>query len=232
MRTVKRVNPIYLLIALNILLVLFRDVILPEETSAAMASAVEVTVLGLGVIGYVSIVVAYVLCGFFFVPLLIPLNILGGAVYGAYIGTAVALVGITLGCIASTVSARYVFTGMQSVVDKRPGLQRLLARADNHRNLAIVMVRFAVVIPYLIQNIALAVTQSSIVRIASVTAVSAVPGAAIYSFLGAGLVQAEDVSEFLIYLAVPVVLMLCLTGAMAWFKARLGSGSRKGGEDE
>lgn len=231
MRAVKRVNPIYLLIALNIVLVLFRDVLLPEETSAAIASAVETTVLGLGVFGYVGIVVAYVLCGFFFVPLLIPLNILGGALYGAWVGTAVALTGITFGCIASTVSARYVFTGMQRVIDKRPGLQRLLARADNHRNLAIVMVRFAVVIPYLLQNIALAVTNSSIVRITLVTAVAALPGAAIYSFLGAGLVQAEDVSGFLVYLAVPVLLMLGLTGALAWFRASFGNGGGKKGDD-
>lgn len=220
MRAVKRINPIYLLIALNIVLVLFRDVLLPEQTSAALASTVETSMLRLGPFGYVGIALAYVVCGFFFVPLLIPLNILGGALYGAYAGTVLALAGITLSCITSTVSARYVFTGMQGVVDRRPGLKRLIARADKHRNLAIVMVRFAVVVPYLLQNIALAMTSSSATRITLITAVSAIPGAAIYSFLGAGLVQADDVDEFLMYIAVPVVLMLALTGTMAWFKAR------------
>lgn len=224
MRAVKRINPIYLLIALNIVLVLFRDVILPEEASAAFAGAVEASMLRLGPFGYAGIILAYVVCGFFFVPLLIPLNILGGALYGAYAGTALALVGITLSCLTSTISARYVFTGMQGVIDRRPRLKRLLARADKRRNLAIVMVRFAVVVPYLLQNIALAMTSSSATRIALVTALSAIPGAAIYSFLGAGLVQADDVSEFLMYLAVPIVLMLALTGAMAWFRARYDDG--------
>jgi uncharacterized membrane protein YdjX (TVP38/TMEM64 family) len=53
-----------------------------------------------------------------------------------------------------------------------------------------------------------------------VTAVSAIPGAAIYSFLGAGLVRAEQVDQMLLYLSVPVVLMLVLSGAMAYFNSR------------
>lgn len=220
MRAVKRINPIYLLIALNIILIAFRDVILPEETSAALALNIESALVQLGPAGYLGIVAAYVLCGFFFVPLLIPLNILGGALYGAYIGTAVALAGITFGCIASTVSARYVFTGMKKSVDQRPRLRKLIADADKHRNLVIVIMRFTVVIPYLWQNIALAVTSSSVTRIALVTAVSAIPGAAIYSFLGAGLVRADQVNELLFYLALPIVMLLVISGGMLYMKKR------------
>jgi len=219
---VKRLNPIHILIALNVLLILFRDLLLPEQATAAVATSVEATLAALGPLGYVGLVAIYVLCSFFFVPLLIPLNILGGALYGAAAGTAVGLAGITLGCVASTISARYVFTGMQQSIEKRPGLKRLIASADRHCNLVIVMVRFAVVIPYLFQNIALAVTSASITRLALVTAVSAIPGAAIYSFLGAGLVESEDTTEMLLYLAIPVAIMLALTGALAWFRHRLG----------
>ena len=231
MRAVKRINPIYLLIALNVVLVVFRDVLLPEATAAAIAETVEVTVLSLGVFGYVGLVLVYIVCGFFFVPLLIPLNILGGALYGAYIGTALALAGITLGCVASTVSVRYVFTGMQGVVDRRPGVQKLIARADNHRNLAIVMVRLAVFVPYLFQNIALAITNSSATRIALVTVFAALPGAAIYSFLGAGLVQAEDVTELLMYVAVPGAMLFAISGAMAWFGKKYHDDTDKEGND-
>jgi len=216
---VKRINPIHLLIALNILLIVFRDVLLPEETSAALAASIEASLLSFGVYGYAGLVAAHVLCAFFFVPLLIPLNILGGALYGAYEGTVVAMVGITLGTIASTVSVRHVFTGMQQSIDKRPGLKRLLGRADKHPNLAIALTRFTVVVPYLFQNIALAATNLSIARLALVTAASAIPGAAIYSFLGAGLVRAQRVNEMLLYLAVPIVLMLVISAAMAYFNS-------------
>jgi uncharacterized membrane protein YdjX (TVP38/TMEM64 family) len=221
MRAVKRVNPIYLLIGLNVLLILFRDVLLPEETTAALAGTVETPLLGLGAFGYAGIVAVYGLCGFFFVPLLIPLNILGGALYGAAAGTGVAMAGITLACVASTLSARHVFTGMRGVVDRRPRLQQIVLMADRHPNLAIVMVRFAIVIPYLWQNIALALTRTSTVRITLLTAVSAVPGAAIYSFLGAGLVEADDVRDVLIYMAIPIALMLALTFGLSRFRSGL-----------
>jgi len=231
MRAVKRINPIWLLIGLNLVLVVFRDLLLPDEVTAAIAGTVEATVLGLGAFGQAGIVLVYLLCGFFFVPLLIPLNILGGALYGAYAGTAIALTGITLGSLASTISVRYVFTGMQGVLDKRPGLKRLIERADNHRNLAIVMVRLAVFVPYLWQNIALAITGSSALRITLITAVAAIPGAAIYSFLGAGLVEADDVTGLLIYLSVPVVMLLVISGAMAWFGRRYHGGDEAEGDE-
>ncbi len=216
----KRINPIYLLIALNIVFFVFRDFILPEETQEALATSTESMLLSIGIFGHIGIVASYVLCGFFFVPLLIPLNILGGALYGAYVGTVIAVAGVTLSTMASTYAARYVFTGMQASIENRPRIRRLLDHADNHPNLSIVLVRFMIVIPYLVQNIALAATRSSIARITVVTMVSASPSAAIYSLLGAGLVRAEQVNEMLIYLALPVVLFIFISLAMIFVRKK------------
>jgi uncharacterized membrane protein YdjX (TVP38/TMEM64 family) len=220
---VTRINPIFILILLNVVLILFRDVLLPEDATAAFAAAVESTLVRLGFFGYAGIVAAYVVCGFFFVPLLIPLNILGGALYGAVGGTVVALAGITFATVASVFSARHLFTGMQSTIEKRPALRRLVAGADRHSVLAILMVRFSIVVPYLLQNIALAATSVSTTRITLITAVSAIPGAAIYSFLGAGLVGADRADELFIYVLIPILLMLLLTAAIAWFRAKSGT---------
>ena len=194
--------------------------LLPEETTAAIATSVETALARLGPFGYVGIVAAYIVCGFFLVPLLIPLNILGGALYGAWTGTIVALAGITLATVASIVSVRHLFTGMHAAIEKRPRLRQLIAGADRHSNLVILTIRFSVIVPYLVQNIALAATNASATRITLITAVSAIPGAAIYSLLGAGLVEAQQVSELLLYVLVPILLMLGLTGAMVWFRAR------------
>jgi uncharacterized membrane protein YdjX (TVP38/TMEM64 family) len=220
MRGVKRINPIFALVALNILVIVFRNLILPEETTAAWSAAVESALLSLGVFGYVGLVAAYVVCSFFFVPLLIPLNILGGALYGGYQGTAVASVGITLGCIASIISARYVFKGMRSSLDERPRLKQLLSHADRHQNLVIVIVRFTVVIPYLWQNIALAFTKSSVMRITLLTAFSVVPGAAIFSFLGAGLVHTDQAQDLVFYLALPIVLLLVISAGLVYIRKK------------
>ena len=216
----KRINPIYLLITLNIVFFAFRDLILSEEAQAILAMEIESTLLSFGIFGHVGIVVAYVLCGFFFVPLLIPLNILGGALYGAYVGTIIALVGVTLSTMASTYAARHVFTGMQKTVENRPRIQRLLAHADDHQNLAIILIRFMFVIPYLVQNIALAMTRSSITRISVLTMLGASPGAAIYSLLGAGLVRAEQVNEMLLYLVLPILLFILVSLAMIYVRKK------------
>lgn len=214
----KRVHPIYLLIALNVVLILLRDVILPEDTTAAIAANVEAFLVRLGVLGYLILVGAYVLCGFFLIPLLIPFNVLGGALYGPWIGTLVALAGITLATVASVYSVRNVFTGMQQSLENRPMLRRVVGAADRHRNLTVLIVRFSVIAPYLLQNIALAATSISTARITLITAVSAIPGAAIYSLLGAGIVAADDVSELMLYVALPILLMLGLTAAIAYFR--------------
>ena len=159
-------------------------------------------------------------CAFFFIPLLIPLNMLGGAVYGAYVGTLVALAGVTLGTAASVFSARHVFKAVPDTLRERRWLRGLLERADRHRNLAVVLVRFSVVIPYLYQNIALAATRTSTLRITLLTLVSAIPGAAIYSCLGAGLVRAEDAGQLVLYIALPVLLMIGISIGLAWVKRR------------
>ncbi len=218
----KRINPIYLLIASTALLILLRDWLLPAETTAAIAASVESTLVALGPFGYAGLVAAFGVSGFFFLPFVIPLCILSGALYGAWAGTGVALAGIVLSTVTSTVSVRHVFTGMQQTIDQRPKLKRMIATADRHLNLVIAMVRFAVIVPLLLQHVALALTGASLTRLVLVTSVASIPAAAIFAFLGAGLVEADKVTDLTLYLAIPVALMLGLTFALAWFRSRLG----------
>jgi uncharacterized membrane protein YdjX (TVP38/TMEM64 family) len=219
---VKRINPIYLLIAFTALLILLRDWLLPAETTAAIAASVESALIALGPFGHAGLVALFGLCGFFYLPIMIPLGILGGALYGPWVGAAVALAGIVLSTVTSTISVRHVFTGMQPMIDKRPKLKKVIASADRHLTLVIVMVRFAVVVPPLFQNVALALTGATITRLTLVTSVASIPAAVIYAFLGAGLVEADKVTDLTLYLAIPVALMLALTFVLAWFKSRLG----------
>jgi len=219
---VKRINPLYLLIALNVLLVLFRDWLLPEETTAAIAANVESVLVALGPFGYAGLVVAFGICGFFFLPFVIPLGLLSGALYGPWAGTAVTLAGLVVSTITLTLSVRHVFTGLQRTIDKRPKLKHLIASADRRLNLVIVMVRFAVVVPALLQSLALAMTHASVTRLALVTSVASIPAAAIYAFIGAGLVAGDELTDLAFYLAIPVVLLLALSASLAWFTSRLG----------
>ena len=64
----------------------------------------------------------------------------------------------------------------------------------------------------------LACTAVTVARTRDLWAAAMLTG--IYSFLGAGLVQAEDVTELMLYVSVPVLLMLAITGAMFYFRSR------------
>jgi uncharacterized membrane protein YdjX (TVP38/TMEM64 family) len=217
---VRRINPIWLLIAFNVLFFVMRGWVLPEGAIEQFSNEVEASLQGFGIAGYAGIVIAYAVCAFFFIPLLIPINILCGAVYGAWVGTAISLVGITFGSIASTISVRHVFTGMQRTIDGRPAAQKILAQIERYGTVIVILVRLAFVVPYLLQNILLATTKIGIGRLTWLTAVGSLPSAAIYSFLGAGLMQAGSVDELALYLAVPLVLLIAVTVLIRWLNAK------------
>lgn len=139
---VKRINPIYLFIGFNILVFVLRDVVF-DSSGEQLAANVESVLAWLGLWGYVAVAGIYVVCAFFFIPLLIPLNIAGGALYGAYAGTAVAFVGIVLGSVASTFSVRHVFKGMQGMVGRRPAAMKALNQISRHGPVAVVLIRLA-----------------------------------------------------------------------------------------
>lgn len=218
----RRVNPIYLLVGFNVLFFVARTWLVPETSAERFGHFLEVTLAGLGWIGYAGILGVYSVCSFFFIPLLIPINILCGAIYGPYLGTAVAMVGITLGCVASTLSVRHVFRGLQRTIDERPAARRILGQVERHGGVVVILVRLAFVVPYLVQNIVLASTSLSLSRLTLLTVLGALPGAAIYSFLGAGLVQADSVDQLALYMAVPLVLLVVIGLVLKRFDARFG----------
>lgn len=216
----KKLNPIYLLIAFNVLFFLFEGVFGSSAAWRAFSVHAETLVSDLGVIGYLGVVAAYCVCAFFFIPLLIPLNVAAGALYGPYIGTAVSLTGITAGCLASTLSVRYVFKGMQGSIEKRPSAQKILEQIGTHGGIAVLMLRLAFVVPYLWQNLILALAPVDSRRLVLLTAIGSLPGAVIYSFLGAGLMRRGDVSLLGLYLAVPLLLLVVVSIVLKYLNAK------------
>ncbi len=214
-----RFSPVWLLVAFNVAFFALRG-LLPPETTEAVRTVLESALEVLGPFGYVSVLAAFTLCAFFFIPLLIPLNVLCGAVYGPYAGTVVSIAGITLGCYASTFSVRHVFTGLQRSIDKRPTAQRVLRQAERHGSIVVIAVRLAFVVPYLLQNMVLAVTRIGSHRLAGLTAIGALPAAAIYSFLGAGLVRSRDATELALYLVIPLILLIVITFLLRYLNGR------------
>lgn len=205
-----KLNPVYLLIAFNVLYFAFGHWFGSGAVWQSFSHRAELFVASLGFLGYLGLVAAYFVCAFFFIPLLIPLNIASGALYGPYVGTAISLAGITAGSLASTLSVRYVFTGMQGMIGKHPSAQKVLDRIGAHGAVAVLMLRLAFVVPYLWQNIILALTELDSRRLVALTAIGSLPGAAVYCFLGAGLMRPGDAGTLGVYLAVPLFLVAAI----------------------
>ena len=203
----KRVNPILLLIIFSVLVFLLRKIFFPEYSDEMVITAMEAVLARLGVMSYVYVLAAYVLCAFFFIPVLMPLNILCGAFFGPVTGFLVALAGVTLGSIATTYSVRNVFRGMGGVVMNNPEYKHLLNQLTRYGVIVVLIVRMAFVVPYILQNILLAMTNISMGRMTLLTLVGAIPGALSYSFIGAGLVNLEDANLYGLFLLIPVILL-------------------------
>jgi len=204
---VRKLNPVLLLIIFSVLIFLVRKVFFPQYTDDMLISALQGLLAQLGLLSVVYLLLGFVVCAFFFIPVLMPLCILCGAFYGPVQGSVVALAGITLGCVATTLSVRRVFRGMGRVVMDKPEYKNLLVKLTHHGVVVVLLVRLAFVVPYILQNILLALTNISIARLTLLTLLGGIPGAVSDSFLGAGLVSLGNTGLYGAMVMVPVVVL-------------------------
>lgn len=218
----RKLNPVLLLIIFSILIFLVRKIFFPAYTDDMLISALQNVLAQLGYLSVVYVLAGFTVCAFFFIPVLMPLCILCGAFYGPLQGSVVALAGITLGCVASTMSVRRVFRGMGRVVMDNPEYKNLLVKLTRHGVVVALLVRLAFVVPYILQNILLALTNISTTRLALLTLLGGIPGAISYSFLGAGLVSLGNTDLYGALVMVPVVLLYLVNALVTFLRRKHG----------
>jgi uncharacterized membrane protein YdjX (TVP38/TMEM64 family) len=219
---VKKVNPVLLLIIFSILVFLVRKFFFPDYSDAMVVSALERFLVTLGPYSYLYMLATFVVCAFFFIPILMPMCLLCGAFYGPLTGAIIALVGITLSCIVSTFSVRNVFRGMGGVVMNNQEYKKILIKMTEYGTVVVLIVRMAFVVPYMLQNILLALTNISIGRLALLTLIGAIPGALSFSFLGAGLVSLGDTDLYGLMVLIPVAVLYLVNGVVNFLRNKHG----------
>jgi uncharacterized membrane protein YdjX (TVP38/TMEM64 family) len=219
---VRKLNPVLLLMIFSVLIFLVRKVFFPQYTDDMLISALQGLLAQLGLLSVVYLLLGFVVCAFFFIPVLMPLCILCGAFYGPVQGSVVALAGITLGCVATTVSVRRVFRGMGRVVMDNPEYKNLLVKLTHHGVVVVLLVRLAFVVPYILQNILLALTNISIARLTLLTLLGGIPGAVSDSFLGAGLVSLGNTGLYGAMVMVPVVVLYLVNAQVSYLRRKHG----------
>jgi len=207
----KRFNPIVLLILFSILIFVLRKFYFTEYSDEAVVGTIEKLMSRFGLMSVVYLLGIYVLCSFFFIPVLIPLNIVCGALYGATLGSVISMMGILLSSMASTISVRYVFRGLGAFAMEHQDVKKFLNQITRHGIVVVVIVRLAFVVPYLVQNMILAMTNIPMSRLLVLTLVGGLPGVVSYSFLGAGLVNLENAGLYSIYMGIPLLILVTVT---------------------
>lgn len=220
----KRVNPVFLLVFFSILVFVLRKVLFPQYADDVLVGHIEDFLASFGNFSILILLGVYFVCSFFFIPILIPLNIACGAIFGPTLGALVGLGGILVSCLATTVSVRYVFRGMGAFAMQHQDVKRFLDQITRHGIIVVVLVRLAFVVPYLIQNFVLALTNLRLYRLLVLTLVGGLPGVVSYSFLGAGLVRLDDASTYGLFLLVPLVLLVLVSLVIHVLRRRAGIG--------
>ncbi len=218
----KKINPVILLVFFSVLVFILRRTFYPEFSDESLVRSTRAV---LGSFSVASIVTLFVLLFFsapsFFIPILIPLNIACGALYGPILGALAALAGVLISCIASTVSVLYVFRGMGNFAMRHPEIKNYLVDISRRGSVMVIIVRLAFVVPYLFQNIVLALTQLNLGKLMLLTIPGAVPGVLSYSYLGAGLVSLEATQSFIFYLSVPLLMLVGITFMIRYLRDRI-----------
>ncbi len=190
---------------------LLRKYLFPDYSDAALISIFEQLLSEFGLLSIAYLLLLYFFCSFFFIPILIPLNIVCGALYGPFLGSVVSLAGILISCFASTISVRYVFKGMAKLASRQKEVKKFLGQINRYGFIVAIIVRMTFFVPYLLQNIVLAMTSIRLDKLLLLTLFGAMPGVISYSFLGAGLVSFDDAGTYGLYLLVPATLLGLVT---------------------
>ncbi|MFT5320348.1 MAG: putative membrane protein YdjX (TVP38/TMEM64 family) [Pseudohongiellaceae bacterium] len=220
----KKINPLILLIVVSILLFILREFLFPEYSDIALSRIMEELLSTFGMMSIVYLLFIYFFCSFFYIPILIPLNIACGALYGPVLGSFVSLAGVLVSCIASTISVRYVFRGMGKFAMRHQDVKKFLNQFTRYGTIVVLIVRLAFVVPYLLQNIILAMTNIKLDRLLLLTLFGAMPGVISYSFLGAGMVSLDDAGTYGIYLLVPLALLVAVSVFIHVTRKQMGIG--------
>ena len=220
----KKINPLILLIVVSILLFIVRKLLFPEYSDITLINIMEELLSTFGMMSIVYLLALYFFCSFFYIPIIIPLNIVCGALFGPVLGSFVSLAGVMVSCLASTISVRYVFRGMGEFAMRHRDVKKFLNQFSRSGTIVVLIVRLAFMVPYLLQNIILAMTNIKLHRLLLLTLFGAMPGVISYSFLGAGMVSLDDARTYGFYLLVPLVLLAAVSVFINVTQKQMGIG--------
>jgi uncharacterized membrane protein YdjX (TVP38/TMEM64 family) len=156
---------------------------LAQEQAQLHAAAAAAPTLAL-----TAFVAAYAVVVASGIPVALMLSLLGGLIFGGWLGALAVLLGATGAALITYAAARSAFAaGLAARAGRDPRLARLVAGLDRNAFLVVLSTRLAPFVPFGLVNVAAGLAAVPIRQYAAATLLGGAPAAAIYANLGAGL---------------------------------------------
>lgn len=220
-------------VLIGLLILLVAIALLRMLPTEAWLAAVQSWVKDLGVTGWVIYALVYAVCCVFFVPATI-LTLGAGAIFGLAKGTAIVVVGATLGATLSFLLARTVLRKKVESMTSGNAKFRALDRAIEKEGAKIVfLIRLAPIFPFTYINYAFGLTGVKLLPYTMSTMLGIIPGTFAFIYLGFSGAQAAageaDQTRLVINIAGAIIALVATI-----FVARVATRAirRAGIEDE
>ncbi len=176
---------------------------------------------------YTTAVICYLLIFtttlIFGLPVVGPMTLLGGYLFGAFPATAYAIISQALGATLSFMLIRYVFHAFMTRRYKKR-IDHFQSKIDQHGAWYLLTLQFMVVVPFFVINVLAALTEVPMVTVLWTTAVGCAPLTFAYALAGRKLATLEsiyDIFSFHVILAfVLLIVLVCLPTMLKWLRIK------------
>lgn len=157
---------------------------------------------GLGFWGPIVFMLLWVASAVFLLPGA-ALGIVGGILFGPWLGTFYTALGATIGAVAAFLAGKYVARDMvKGMMEKNPKLRKIDEGVKKEGWRFVMLTRLVPVFPYNVQNYVYSLTAIKLPLYALTTFVFMLPGVFAFSFAGGAVTAGGSPVRIIIYLAI------------------------------
>ncbi|MGM0501804.1 MAG: TVP38/TMEM64 family protein [Bacillota bacterium] len=169
--------------------------------------AIKEAIDGLGFWGPVAFIGLWLASAVFLLPGG-ALGLVGGALFGPWLGTLYTALGSTIGAIAAFIAGKYIARDMvQGMVENNPKLKKIDEGVEKEGWRFVMLTRLVPIFPYNVQNYVYALTAIDLPSYSLATFVFMLPGCLAFSFAGGAITSGGSPVKIIAYLAVAGVVL-------------------------
>ena len=152
------------------------------------------------------------------------LGLVGGVLFGPWLGTLYTIFGATIGAVAAFLAGKYVARDMvKGMVENNPKLQKIDKGVEEEGWRFLMLTRLVPVFPYNVQNYVYSLTATDLLTYTWTTFVFMLPGCLAFSFAGGAVTSGGSPVKIIAYLAVAGLVLFGISLIPKWLKKKKDS---------